>query len=200
LRGWLSGGRTDVLRVFGRRRPPADLGFAPIRCALVAPEPQTWPGAVHVGGIDGYAPIGGEQAIHAVQLIYQHEGRILVMDLSLAAGTSTRIQRPDLDPDLRLAPGLRTLSRLAGSPITLPEQWQSLSRTVCGVSVAIAATPDGAECQQALWVWKDTRVSVASWRVPLDDSWYSNLVTIEANNLKELRVAVRASPLTMRLD
>jgi hypothetical protein len=40
-------------------------------------------------------------------------------------------------------------------------------------------------------------VSVASWRLPLDDEWFASLVLVAAGNLAELRRVLPTTPLTM---
>jgi hypothetical protein len=90
-----------------------------------------------------------------------------------------------------------TLSHIVGVEMPEADQWKVTSRTVCGNKLAVTESLPHNEYQQAVFDWYETRVSVASWRNPLDDTWFRSLISISASDLVDLRAALGAKPLTI---
>jgi hypothetical protein len=180
---------SGMLERLTRGRKHAHLEHAPVRCALITIPAASWPGTIHIGNVTGHRPGNGTTELHAVEIIYRREPSAAVIRLSTATGTGDRF-----DPGVT-----RTLARLAGIQAPAPDPSEDTARTVCDVAVDVHQTPTQPAYQQAYFTTRDTNVSVASWRLPLDDAWFGCLAIAQATDLTGLRAELHAVQLTLHV-
>lgn len=194
--------RQMLMRNVGKRIQ-AERDTASIQPALIIIPAETWKGAIHVGALTGSRTAGGKLELQGLEIIYRADAGSVVMRLSaLGPAVEDRTRGEAFDPasvDVRAS--VLTLSRLVGTALQAPAPTQSLSRSreVCGVSTDVTQSLPGTDCQQAAFEWRGTRVSVASWHVPLDQEWFRSLQTLSVRDVTELREALRAKPLVLTI-